>query len=102
MKALTEQEADAVYTILIEECGERDHADGRERGSFVRYMTSNENGKEFRFQGALGFGGKCWINSNRPVPYVTYYPEDYSVERENMVDRANERIAALLSPKEKG
>jgi hypothetical protein len=94
---LTDELADEIYTVLQEECGECDLPDHRERDSFVRYMTSGERGLEYRFQGALGFGGKCRLNSNHSIPYVDYYPEDYTVERENMRDRANERIAALFA-----
>lgn len=96
---LTSEQADAIYTILVEECGEIDYADNRQRESFVRYMTNDDDyPKEFRFQGDLGFGGKCRLNGNRGgVPYVDFYPEDHTVARENMVDRANERIASLLA-----
>jgi hypothetical protein len=94
---LTKEQAEEIYAILQEECGECDLPDHRERDSFVRYMTSGERSLEYRFQGALGFGGKCRLNSNHPIPYVDYYPEDYTVERENMRDRANERIAALFA-----
>jgi len=93
---LTEDQATAIYDILLEECGETDVA-GNERVAFALYMTDGRPRKEFRFQGALGFGGKCRINSNRPVPYVDCYPEDRTSLRDAMIDKANARIAALFA-----
>jgi len=97
MRSVTHEQADAVYAILAEECGANDQAFHGERASFVRYMTDEESSKEYRFQGSLGFGGKCRITSNHPIPYVDFYPEDHSVARENMADRANARIAELFA-----
>jgi len=98
---LTRKQADSIYTILVEECGANDYADNRQRESFVRYMISDDYPKEFRFQGDLGFGGKCRVNSNRQgIPYVDFYPEDYTVRRGNMADRANARIAELFTKTE--
>lgn len=96
---MTEEQAHAIYTILAEECGATDDHMGFDRDSFVRYMMSSDWWfKEWRFCGHLGFGGKCRVNSNHPVPHVDYYPEDRSAKRDAMVDAANVRIAALFTP----
>lgn len=93
---LTRDQANAVYDILIEECGATDPR-GHERVSFAYYMMDERSFKEFRFQGSLGFGGKCRLNGNYPVPYVDCYREDQTTERLVMILRANERIAALFN-----
>lgn len=54
---------------------------------------------EFRFQGALGFGGKVWLNTGE-FPYVTCYPEDLTDEREGMIRAANEVLKKLSGVKE--
>lgn len=93
---LTREQADAVYSVLVEECGATDDHMSFDRDSFVHYFTNTAH-PEFRFQGQLGFGGKCRMDSHHPIPRVDYYPEDYSVARENMIDRANARIQELFS-----
>ena len=52
-----------------------------------------KNGRmlEYRFQGALGFGGKVWINNGR-APYVTCYPEDMNESKRKMIDAANAEL----------
>lgn len=100
MILLNVTQADAVYDVLVTECGATDLPDSggySERAAFVRYMTdARHRWKEWRFSGDLGLGGKCRINSNHPAPYVDYYPEDRSVARDRMVRRANARISALF------
>jgi hypothetical protein len=93
---ITNEQADEIYTILAEECGAPDDHMGFDRDAFGRYFTS-ATFPEWRFSGDLGFGGKCRIISAHPIPYVDYYPEDYSVARDNIVDRVNERIAKLFA-----
>ena len=75
-----------VWQILREECGAYDDDMG-----FI--ATLGQFG-EWRFQGALGFGGKIWhVNDDL---YVNYYPEDQNAKRDKMVERANFRLAKLL------
>lgn len=81
---------DAVYDVLVEECGALD--DDQERHSFKLLWPECV---EFRFQGRLGFGGKVWHNRRRV--YVTCYPEDQIPERLAMIERANERLAAVAT-----
>ena len=48
---------------------------------------------EYRFIGALGFGGKFRNNGNNDnVPYVDCYFESLTPARQAMMDRANARL----------
>jgi hypothetical protein len=93
---------DAAYTILVEECGARE--DGREMfRTLLRHdIRRGDGGIEYRFQGALGFGGKfrtCYVNPpefDRYRLYVDCYREDETPERLAMIERANQRLADLL------
>lgn len=92
---MTIAQARALYAILVTECHALNSRDEME--SFVRYMADGELGKEWRFQGSLGFGGKCRYDSNRVWPYVTCYPEDDTPERLACVEKANARIVELFA-----
>lgn len=94
---LNPEVAHAIYDILVDECGA---ADGHEsfgcyslRDLFVGNQT---NGfiTEWRFSGALGFGGKFWRNVGRW--YVSCYREDETPKRLRAIDRANKRLQKLL------
>ena len=90
--ALTIEQARNVWAVLVEECGAtRDHG-------FVHHQTS-EHVTEWRFIGALGFGGKFWrTRSRRPDGswgdwwHVNCYSEDETPARLAMIDRANARL----------
>lgn len=84
--------AELLWRVLVEECRARD--DERDRGSFIRYVTEpNQFGHEWRFMGALGVGGKFY--NDHFSWRVGCYPEDRSPERDEMIRRANERLAAM-------
>jgi hypothetical protein len=94
---------DEVYTILVEECGASDD-DERfggygARWDFVNSMLNHPGVTEYRFQGALGFGGKFWPGSGDELnpPRVTCYQEDETPKRREMIDKANERLKELFS-----
>ena len=89
-KAMSEAVANAIYDILVQDCGAYDG--GHERESFVAHQTT-EDVIEWRFGGKLGFGGKFWRNAGRI--YVNCYREDETPEMRKMIDKANERLAAL-------
>jgi len=74
-----------VWRILVEECG-ADEDD-------LYFVDGAGNFREWRFQGALGFGGKIW-HMNGDL-YVNCYPEDRNAERDMMVERANARLAKI-------
>ena len=79
---------DEVYDVLVEECHAPNDVDARRE---FRYAWPTH--EEYRFVGALGFGGKVWHTRDRI--YVTCYPENRTPERLAMIDRANERLAEL-------
>lgn len=55
--------------------------------------------REYRFMGALGFGGKVWAYDERW--YVNYYPEDKRADRDEMAAQANEQLATLKAARAK-
>lgn len=89
---LTEAKANLVYDILEQ------HAAASEywRNQFIQYMTDNSNGfpKEFRFQGSLGFGGKCYRDHAGKF-YVQQYREDQTPESKKTIEKINEILRTL-------
>ena len=81
-----------VWQILVEECGASQDDMGfiSRQGDFV----------EWRFIGALGFGGKVW--KNRGQLYVNCYHENETPERLSMIKRANRRLADLITKNQDG
>jgi hypothetical protein len=96
MRAITEQQARIALKILVEECGHKVH-DPRDAHAFVHAVTEKEC-LEYRFCGALGFGGKFRNNGNRNnTPHVDCYQEDETMARLLMIERANARLAELFT-----
>jgi hypothetical protein len=85
--------ADAVYDALVEECGA---PEGR-RQDFVENFTAKiartKNTSEYRFQGALGFGGKFYFEKRRWR--VDCEPRDETPERIAMIERANVKLGII-------
>lgn len=86
-----------VYDVLVEECG----APRSCRDMFLTiantpngFYTNNRGFHEYRFQGALGFGGKLWQNHELRL-HVDCYTEDRTPERDLMIARANARLKDL-------
>lgn len=104
MREITEQQARQVLKILIEECSYR-VIDPRDGDSFVRAIIvpqaqTIQNCREYRFCGALGFGGKFRNTGNRDdTPYVDCYREDETPARNAMIEAANKRLAELFAVK---
>lgn len=91
---MTESEANAVYDVLVRECGADDDPEPQHwnsRASFVREFTKDRPTIEYRFHGALGFGGKFY-----PDMRVTCYPEDETPKRRAMVERANVALREMV------
>jgi hypothetical protein len=86
---LTREAAEAVWKVLVEEAGASD--DDRE----MFFHAQARGCTEYRFCGMLGFGGKFWHNAGRW--HVTCYPEDETVLKRIVIERANKRLAALLA-----
>jgi hypothetical protein len=99
MRQITKEQAITARQILVEECGFRPD-DGR--CSFVALVSADITRwahacHEYRFCGALGFGGKFRNNGNRDnTPYVDCYHEDETPARLKMIEAANVRLAELF------
>ncbi len=92
---ITEQQARGVLKILVEECGHKVF-DPRDSDAFVHGIR-NETCREWRFIGALGFGGKFRNNGNHDnTPYVDCYSEHETPARLEMIERANARLKDLF------
>jgi len=90
--ALTNLQAHEIYTILREECGASDTKDNRL--GFVNTVLQQSNfPTEYRINGSLGFGGKFRMRHDKW--YVDCYPEDRTPECDEMIERANKRLADL-------
>lgn len=83
---VTEEQANAVYNILVQHAG----ASEWRRDEFV-FMHANGRCDEYRFTGTLGFGGKFW----RQQWDVTCYQEDVTPQRQKAIDETNAALAAL-------
>jgi hypothetical protein len=89
---MTTELANRAYDVLVEVCGAREDW----RTEFVAYLTNGDDRHEYRFQGSLGFGGKLY--QNRDGVYVTCYREDKTPERQQAILKANEILAAVVTP----
>lgn len=79
-----------IWTVLVDECGAP-----RDAMMLRQFVDQWPACREFRFQGALGFGGKIWADRIQPRMWVSCYPEDRTPERDAMIDRANQRLDAI-------
>lgn len=89
---LTTSQANAIYDILVREAG----ASNREfhRTNFV-VAAIREDITEYRFGGALGFGGKFF--NTHDTWYVSASPEDMSCQVMSMIMTTNWELAKLKS-----
>lgn len=86
---MTREQSDAVYDILVADCGAIDDSGGGWRSAFA---TAQAQGcPEFRFSGVFGFGGKFWIGDFA----VNYYREDMTPKLDRICDAVNAKLAAL-------
>ena len=98
---ITSETANKIYDILVEECQASNNPAPREQFVFAQshdnHLTLCESCCthciEYRFGGALGFGGKFWHNDNRW--YVSAYREDTTPKVKKMIEKANVRLAEL-------
>lgn len=91
---LSKQTAEAVYAILVEECGARTDNCGAGQDAFVSYTARDYDHHEFRFGGSLGFGGKVYVSQSQIR--VAYYPEDRTPARDKAMLRANDRLERVV------
>lgn len=91
-RALSAEQARAIWTVLVEECGARE--DDFDRFLYGHPGRDGGVSVEWRFGGHLGFGGKfyneghCWR--------VGCYPEDADPVTARRVLRANRRLQVLF------
>lgn len=88
---MTKAEANAIYDILVRECGAQEGDKWSGRAAFVHEFTRARHTDEYRFCGSLGFGGKFYTDG----PRVSCYPEDRTPKREAMIERANKALLDL-------
>jgi hypothetical protein len=85
-----ERAAAKVVQVCIEECGGKPS----QFEGMAYFLGIDRALFEWRFQGALGFGGKLKWQKGRGF-YVTCYREDENDERRTMMDAANERLEQI-------
>ena len=83
-------DANAVYDILVEHAGEV--VDEYSRQRFVDAQMAYVE-REYRFMGALGFGGK-FRRRYDDVWFVACYPEDMNPHRQAVIDATNAALDA--------
>lgn len=80
----------AVWDVLVKHA----EAPGHDSDRYDFCVTWPECG-EYRFQGALGFGGKVWAPRLGRPARVTCYPEDRTPERIAIIERVNDLLDDL-------
>lgn len=94
---IAETSAAEVWRILRAEAGASSRA--IERDCFILYAKGRKDVPEYRFQGALGFGGKVYFRDGQWGVY--YYPEDRNEKRDAIQAQTNAALAALQRAKGK-
>jgi hypothetical protein len=88
---ITFEVANSIVDILIEHCGV---AANRKKTIVEDLMWTQPT--EYRFQGALGFGGKLYNEDYRESRLkVSCYPEDKTPEIDLMIQTANNKLSVL-------
>lgn len=94
---MNREQVNKVYDILVVRCGAP--SDEQARAQFVAAMGDGSiPPPEYRFSGALGFGGKLHIGSFNKEGYpvwVSCYKEDETPERLHLIQLANFAFAEL-------
>lgn len=92
INTIPEKYARLIWQVLVEECGHK----GDERDleySFIPYLGQDHSLHEYRFMGALGFGGKFYNLGHKWR--VGCYLEDNTAARIEMIHYANSRLDKL-------
>lgn len=89
MIALTDDQIESIYDVLVRVCGATDTASER-LGFGMHFPTCGE----WRFQGDLGFGGKVYCDGFQV--WVSCYREDATPGRRATIARANAALAAVI------
>jgi hypothetical protein len=90
MIKVTENQASAIYRILIDVCGASDSTYARILfvDTFSYDPEKTYQTEEFRFQGKLGYGGKIYNDSYHGIR-VSTYKENSTKEIQKMIQSAN-------------
>lgn len=86
-----DEKLNRVWDVLVKHCG----ADESQREYFLASADPKVT-REWRFMGALGFGGKIWLNPEMEKPYVNCYREDETPARTKMIAAANAELEKLF------
>lgn len=90
-KAMKRKKANKVYDILVEHAG----AYEGDRNDFVYHQTHAFH-YEYRFMGALGFGGKFRRTGyGEDRWYVDCYPENLNAHTKAIIERTNAALNNL-------
>jgi len=94
-KPLTTLEAIQVYGALVSYCDYKPRDNALvDLVTFVRDVTESGGNYEWRFKGALGFGGK--LHGNNDGWYVSCYPEDNNLMRDTIVKDTNAQLNNII------
>ena len=85
----------SIWAILTDIC----KAKPNDLETFQYYLSIDHATSyiEYRFQGALGFGGKVWLCLDGRGVFVTCYSEDETPERLNIINKANKLLKELTN-----
>jgi hypothetical protein len=86
-ETIPETYSNRIYNILVEDC----LAPESWRNDFI--CQEGEGCREYRFQGTLGMGGRFYNASGKW--YVSCNSEDGTLARVQLIDRVNQKLAAL-------
>ena len=91
----SEDMANAIWDILVFECGASESSPVSGRESFVAFLKGRPLGQltEYRFQGAIGFGAKLYFEHN--CFRVGCYSEERTPYVDLMIAEANARLNAF-------
>lgn len=88
--------AERLWEIIVKYCGVNPNWGMKDNFIYmVNAALQNKAQLEYRFQGALGFGGKLFIRLGRQPLMVTCYLEDENKERKGMIKKANRELSKL-------
>lgn len=86
---LSPEAANAIYDVLVEHAGEIEDEWSRE--TFVHAQTSRHC-HEYRFMGALGFGGKFWREDFQRQWRVNCYAENENERTRKIIAETNKAL----------
>lgn len=99
-RPISVEQAEQVLQILKDVCGytcDPYNGEGFKRAIIAPQPDGGHICNEYRFIGALGFGGKFRNNGNRDnTPYVDCYRESETPARLAMMATANKRLAEMF------